>query len=226
MVAFFVSSSLRSILLVCYSLTPFWFRNEELKSALKSFHKGNELLQEGKYRKASRQFQRGIFLGRPIVLELQEKLGQTDDTSRNDHRNDITDNPFLALEWLTQAYLASSQTYIRLGDYDEARRDAWGACLLSNNNQAALKCMIEVCQRQNDKIGELSSLKMYLSAVLLDHTESSSYSLIDSSQDDEDCDSLETVWDLAQLETRVKLLQEELDARYSKQRNDTHVVDA
>lgn len=223
MVAFIVSSSLRSLLLVCYSLTPFWFRSEVLQSALQSFHKGNELAQEGKYTKAARQFQRGIFLGRPVVLQLQDQQQQFGSSAHSS----IQDNPHLALEWLIQTYVASSQANMQLGDLEAARRDAWGACLLSHNNQAALQCMIEVCQLQKDKIGELSSLKMFLSSVYLqqqEYVESSSYSLMDDASEDDDMYALETEWDLLQLKTRTAQLQEELDKKYTKQRNDTHVV--
>jgi tetratricopeptide (TPR) repeat protein len=214
MVAYFASSTLRSLLLVCYTLTPFWFRNQVLQSALQSFHHGNDLSEQGKYKKATRQFQQSIFLGRPIVLQLQKG-----DQSKSD-------NPYLALEWLTQTYVASSRAHLRLGDYPAARRDAWGACLLQPSNQAALQCLVQVCRLQKDKIGELSTLKMFLSALCVqqqEYTESGKYSLRDSHEEDENA-LVETEWDLLQLKTRIAQLQEELDETYSKQRNDTHVV--
>ena len=233
MVASFASSSLRSILLVCYSLTPFWFRDPVLKSALQSFHKGNELAQEGNHRQASKHFQEGLFLGRPVVVKLQEQQSRQSDPSSG---SDIIDNPYLALEWLTMTYLASARSHIQLGDYEAARRDAWAASLLSHNNQAALACMIDVCQKQNDKIGELSSLKMFLSAVYVqqqEHMESSGYSFLDDGEfeednddDDDASDSFENEWDVAQLQTRIAQLKKELDETYRMQRNDTHVVDA
>ena len=223
-----VAFLLRSILLVCYSLTPFWFSNDKLKLALQSFHQGNELAQEGKYKQATRHFQRGIFLGRPTVIKLQEQHRQLQ-TGTDSKDNKIIDNPHLALEWLLQTYLASARSNIHMGDYEAARRDAWGACLLLHSSQAALACMIEVCQLQHDKIGELSSLRMLLSAVYVQQQEdraSSSYSFLDSSAGDDDNVGIETKWNLQELETRIAQLQTELDATYSTQRNDTHLVDA
>ncbi|KAL3916271.1 MAG: hypothetical protein SGILL_005251 [Bacillariaceae sp.] len=214
-------------------MTPFWFRNEALQSALQSFHRGNELAERGKYRKATLQFQQGIIQGKPIVLQLQQQQQQHQKEEESSSSNTLLDdNPYLALEWLAQTYVASSKAYIRMGDYDAARRDAWGACMLSPNNQNAIQCMITVCVKSGDAIGELSSLKMLLSAVYLqqqEYMESSSYSLLESGEDDDYDDEdefSETEWDLFTLKTRIAQLQEELAVKYNTpQRNDTHVVD-
>lgn len=113
-------------------------------------------------------------MGLPVVLQLQQQL-EEEQQQRRILQNPVisggTDNPYLALEWLAQSYVASSEVYIRLGDSDAARRDAWSACLLtsytksSNNNKAALQCMLYICQSTNDDSGELSTSNMLRSAV-------------------------------------------------------------
>lgn len=229
-------SALRSLFL-CY-LVPFRFRNEVLQTALKAFHKGNELVQRGDFKAATSHFQQGIIMGRPVVLQLQQKLEEQQQQQSQKPSSSYSlknrpwkqqlpsitedDNPYLALEWLAQSYVASSQAHIRLGDLDAARRDAWGACLLTSHNKAALQCMLHICQSTDDAIGELSTLKMLRSAVYMhqqDYLESNVHvdMLLSEQEDDEVLD--ETERELLHLQTRISQLQYELDEKYQKRKN-------
>jgi len=228
MVALLVPYSLVRSLLFCYYLAPSRFRNEVLQTALQAFHKGNELVQSGDYKAATSHFQWGILIGRPVVLKLQEQLETKENqpptsppgspwVESSDRFPD--DNPYLALEWLAQSYVASSQAHILLGDFDAARRDAWGACLLSHNrNPHALECLLQVSVATGDAIGELSSLKMILTSVCLlqqEYLERKSSSMVEEVVDKE---LYETELKLQQLKSRIEQLQQELDEKYKKRK--------
>jgi hypothetical protein len=211
------------------SLVPFRFRNEVLQVALKAFHKGNELAQQGDYKAAASFLRQGIYMGRPIVLELQQH--QRRQEAVQVAVEDDEDNAHLALEWLAQSYVASSQAHLKLGDIDAARADAWGACLVSNNqSRAGLECMLQVCSETGDSIGELSSLKMLLSVVYLNqhplqqqrdnyrHAAFDELNSFEIDQDDElEIDLGEDDWELLRIKTRIEQLQEELDKKYNRQ---------
>jgi hypothetical protein len=100
------------------------------------------------------QFRQGIHVGQPVVLELAENH----DLVQMHH-----DDPSSALELLTQSYVASSEAHLQLGDLDSARKDAWFACMVTNNeHRAGLECMLQVCNVAGDRIGELCTLKLLL----------------------------------------------------------------
>lgn len=135
-------------------LVPSFFRHEDLQTALSCYQKGNELAAKGEYKQATRHYHRGIHVSRPVVVELNEN---------HDLPQLREDDPKSALEFLTQTYVASSQAHLQLGDLDAARKDAWAACLVSNNSfKAGLECMLDVATVAGDRIGELSTLKLLL----------------------------------------------------------------
>ena len=157
-------------------LVPSFFRHEDLKTALSCYQLGNELAAKGQYRQAARKYREGIYVGRPVVQELTENHdmihvtnhrnhdgGGGDDNDHDDHTARRNDDPSLALELLKHSYVASSDAHVQLGDLDTARKDAWAACLVTNNQDVdALECMLRCTLAADDRIGELCTLKLLL----------------------------------------------------------------
>ena len=91
-----------------------------------------------------------MIFGRKAALALHEDGADIDGDSS-------------PLDWLIALYRNSSLTRIKLQDVDGARKDAWGACLYSQNEDiASLECLAKVCEAGEDDMGQLMALKNIL----------------------------------------------------------------
>ena len=100
----------------------------------------------GKDEEAVRLYEDAMIFGRKAALALHEDGADTS-----------------SLDWLIALYRNSSLTRIKLQDIDGARKDAWGACLYSQNEDiASLECLAKVCEAGEDDMGQLMALKNIL----------------------------------------------------------------
>jgi hypothetical protein len=104
----------------------------------------------GKDEEAVRLYEDAMIFGRKAALALHEDGADID--------GDLS-----PLDWLIALYRNSSLTRIKLQDIDGARKDAWGACLYSQNEDiASLECLAKVCEAGEDDMGQLMALKNIL----------------------------------------------------------------
>ena len=131
---------------------------ERLKSSLDmafdAASEARDFLAKDKYDEAAQSFGDALNLGRKPVLTMQEL------------ENDIVDEEDQkeALDWLIDICCESSILNLNhLEKIDQARSDAWAACMFSQYGKwKPLNCMRLVCVRQNDSIGELQACKQLL----------------------------------------------------------------
>ena len=104
----------------------------------------------GRDEEAVRLYEDAMIFGRKAALALHEEGADIDGDSS-------------PLDWLIALYRNSSLTRIKLQDVDGARKDAWGACLYSQNEDiASLECLAKVCEAGEDDMGQLMALKNIL----------------------------------------------------------------
>ena len=107
----------------------------------------------GKDEEAVRLYEDAMIFGRKAALALHEDGAETSVSSDGE----------TPLDWLIALYRNSSLTRIKLQDVDGARKDAWGACLYSQNEDiASLECLEKVCEAGEDDMGQLMALKNIL----------------------------------------------------------------
>ena len=129
------------------------FRDEKLKGALSYYQEAQELAVQGEYQEACEVYMLGIFMGRKSVQRLLEE----EESKEGEH----------ALDWLVSSYMACCQARIHLEDWNAARSDAWAACSYSQSqNLKALECMLMVCEKTDDCLGELQTLKSIQQLIL------------------------------------------------------------
>ena len=151
----------------------------------------------GKTEEAVRLYQDAMIFGRKAALALHEHgdaaVGDAVDSDCSSDNNGDEESP---LDWLIALYRDSALTRIRLDDVEGARKDAWGACLYSQNtNISSLECLAKVCEAGGDDMGRLMALK---NIIKLDDTKSNDDEQLDSQRRSE----IETV--IAELEEKLK----------------------
>mmetsp|Transcript_38071 Transcript_38071/g.77470 ORF Transcript_38071/g.77470 Transcript_38071/m.77470 type:complete len:196 (-) Transcript_38071:1939-2526(-) len=101
----------------------------------------------GRHREAAQLYEDAMLFGRKAALNLHE--GGDDDGA--------------ALDWLIGLYRNSADVRLLLDDVEGARRDAWGACVFSQNEDIpSLDCLANVCKAGGDDIGQMQALKRIL----------------------------------------------------------------
>jgi len=117
----------------------------------------------GRHREAAQLYEDAMLFGRKAALNLHE--GGDDDGA--------------ALDWLDLIglYRNSADVRLLLDDVEGARRDAWGACVFSQNEDIpSLECLANVCKAGGDDIGQMQALKRILELDERKDTTSSSIS--------------------------------------------------
>ena len=114
----------------------------------------------GKNEEAVRLYEDAMVFGRKAALALHEHGRSVEgDAVDSDSSSDNIDEES-PLDWLIALYRNSALTRIRLDDVEGARKDAWGACLYSQNTDVvSLECLAKVCDAGGDDMGQLMALK-------------------------------------------------------------------
>ena len=120
----------------------------------------------GKTEEAVRLYQDAMIFGRKAALALHEHCSSVDDVDHDSdssssttdkHNEGDVESP---LDWLVALYRDSALTRIQMNDVEGARKDAWGACLYSQNTDiSSLECLANVCEAGGDDMGRLMALK-------------------------------------------------------------------
>jgi hypothetical protein len=117
-----------------------------------------EAAASGNTEEAVRLYEDAMIFGRKAAVALHER-GVVGDASDSDLSVD-DESP---LDWLIGIFRDSALMRIQLDDIDGARKDAWGACLYSQNADiASLECLAKVCEAGGDDMGRLMALKNIL----------------------------------------------------------------
>lgn len=152
----------------------------------------------GKNEEAARLYQDAMIFGRKAALALHEHGIVLADSSFDNKCDE--ESP---LDWLIALYRDSALTRIQLDDVEGARKDAWGACLYSQNTDiSSLECLAKVCEAGGDDMGRLMALK---NVIQLDDTKSKND---DDDDDDEQLDSQRR----SEIENAIGELEEKLKA--------------
>ena len=151
----------------------------------------------GKTEEAVRLYQDAMIFGRKAALALHEHgdaaVGDAVDSDSSSDNNGDEESP---LDWLIALYRDSALTRIQLDDVEGARKDAWGACLYSQNTDiSSLERLAKVCEAGGDDMGRLMALK---NIIKLDDTKSNDDEQLDPQRRSE----IETV--IAELEEKLK----------------------
>lgn len=174
------------------------FQDASLKIAADAYRDAQQLASEGKHKEACDEFMSGIFIGRSTVQKLfDQKQGGGDP---DDQLQDETDD---AIDWLISSYISLFKARIAMNDWTTARADAWAACNYSmNENLEALYCMLLVCKRTNDAIGEIQTLRL-VSALQSDPSTAQSEIWIDGIE----------VMTTDEIDERIQVLEEKLSSK-------------
>jgi len=117
-----------------------------------------EAAASGNTEEAVRLYEDAMIFGRKAAVALHER-GVVGDSSDSDLSVD-EESP---LDWLIGIFRDSALMRIQLDDIDGARKDAWGACLYSQNADiTSLECLAKVCEAGGDDMGQLMALKNIL----------------------------------------------------------------
>ena len=155
----------------------------------------------GKTEEAVRLYQDAMIFGRKAALALHEHGSVVDDAVDDSDcsSSDNNDDEESSLDWLIALYRDSASTRIQLDDVEGARKDAWGACLYSQNTDiSSLECLAKVCEAGGDDMGRLMALK---NIIQLDDK-------FTKSNDDEQLDSQRR----SEIETSIRELEAKLKA--------------
>jgi len=131
-----------------FSSTSFSFREPQLQGALEYLREGQDLVARGEYEEGCDTIMFGVYSGRRFVEAMQLER-EEEDLER-----------IMGIHWLTASYVSCSEARIQMEDWTNARRDAWAACMLSQNtNLNALYSMLQICEKTEDLFGQQSTLK-------------------------------------------------------------------
>ena len=140
---------------------------DQLKLRLQMGYDGTEeargLVAQEKYAQASRTYADALNLGRKSALAWQEiMIPSSEDDDNNNTENDQDRQQ--ALQWLVEVFCESCRLNMdHLGDLATARADAWAACMFSQYQwRQPLECMKQVCERDEDWLGELQMCQSLL----------------------------------------------------------------
>lgn len=119
-------------------------------------------VRQGDYAAAARDYANALALGRKPALTLHEQKVHHD---HDENENDKDDQNEDTLAWLIDVCCESAALHLNhLDQADQARSDAWAACVFSQYKQRKpLEIMRAVCMRQQDLIGELQVCQQLLS---------------------------------------------------------------
>lgn len=130
-----------------------------LQMGYEAADEARSLLEDKQYQQASSAFMDALNLGRKPALALQEFNIEAKDEENNN--NNLQEE---ALQWLINVCCESAQLNLNhLDNLDNARKDAWAACVFSQyQNLEPLQCMQQVCQQGKDLMGEFQACQQLL----------------------------------------------------------------
>jgi len=134
------------------------------------------MISAAKYEDASRSYADALNFGRKPALALQELQSIPDVDSCSVSVEQFEAERHQAMKWLVDVFCESCQLHLNhLDDPAAARANAWAACIFSQYQaRQPLVLMKQVCQQDQDLLGEMQMCQALIKLPIADLSSSSS----------------------------------------------------